>query len=101
MPLVRPHTLPPRTLFLAQLTPSLIQAESGLKTELMGLQNENEELADTLQAQKEEIERLASGLEAVVEDLEGANSILANSVNGADLRKDIHKIQSKETSGAK
>ena len=98
--LARPHTLSPQTLYLAQLAPYLTKAESNLKTDLIALQGENEEIADALLRQREEIERLVLGLEAAVQDLEETNAILGNPANGADLRNNIHELQGEKITAA-
>ena len=97
----RLHTLPPQTLYLAQLAPYLTKAASSLNLELNSLQSENEELADILQIEGAEIGKLISGLEAAVEDLEQANAALEDSVDATDLRKELQEVQSEQVINVK
>lgn len=72
----RPHTLPPTRLYLAHLAPYLAETEIELQAELKQIEAENENLAQGLQGQRDEVERLVAGLETVVRDLEAANEVM-------------------------
>ena len=89
----RPHTLSPQMLYLAHLAPYLSQADVSLKAELNMLQSENEDLADTVAAQRDEIENMMKSLESVIENLEGTKEVLERNVDELGLRKEISEIQ--------
>lgn len=89
-----PHTLPPRSLYLAHLAPYLASTQSQLETELQSVQGENERLAKGVERQRDEVERLVSGLEAVIADVEGANSAMSDVVEGGEIRKEAMNLDS-------
>ena len=80
-------------LYLAHLAPYLGQAEVNLKAELNMIQGENEDMADTVSAQRDEVENLMTSLESVIESLEGTKEVLGRNVDGFGLRKEISEIQ--------
>ena len=90
----RPHTLPPTRLYLAHLAPYLAETEIELQAELKQIQAENENLAQGLRGQKDEVERLVAGLETVVRDLEAANEVMDGVVEGGEMRGELGEMES-------
>ncbi|KAJ5238718.1 MIND kinetochore complex component Nnf1 [Penicillium chermesinum] len=66
-----PHTLGAEELYQAHLTPYLQEAQSSLNDKIETTNAQNSALAQTVQAQRQEIEKLLSHLESVVTDIEG------------------------------
>ena len=89
----RPHTLPPRSLYLAHLAPYLASTQSQLEGELQTLQAKNVQLAKGVDAQSDEVERLVSGLEALIADLEGANAVMSEVVEGGGVKKEAMEVE--------
>lgn len=79
-PSLRPHTLPPITLYLAHLAPYLAATHTQLVAQIAATQAENESLARRIEAQRNAAGELLQGLERVVRDLEGANELLGECV---------------------
>ncbi|KAL8634442.1 MAG: hypothetical protein Q9228_007963, partial [Teloschistes exilis] len=88
-----PHTLPPERLYLAHLAPYLQRTELELEGELKRLQSENEELVDSIQAQREETEQLVSTLESFIADLERANEVMSKEVEGNGIKKETADVE--------
>lgn len=80
--------LPPDELYRAHITPHLQEAQATLDAKLESTQSENVELAQKVQAQREEIEELLSSLENVVGDLEGAAAAATQFSADNGLRKE-------------
>lgn len=74
--LPRPHTLPPSSLYLSHLAPSLADQRAALETRLNTAQSENADLLQKVIQQRQHIESLVSGLENVVADLDASNTAL-------------------------
>ncbi|KAI4260098.1 MAG: hypothetical protein LQ352_000477 [Teloschistes flavicans] len=88
-----PHTLPPERLYLAHLAPYLQRTELELEGELKRLQSENEELVDSMQAQREETEQLVGTLERFIADLERANEVMSKEVEGNGIKKETADVE--------
>ncbi|KAI4104209.1 MAG: hypothetical protein L6R37_003378 [Teloschistes peruensis] len=88
-----PHTLPPERLYLAHLAPYLQRTEMELDGELKRLQSENEELVDSIQAQREETEILVGNLERFIADLERANELMDKEVEGNGIKKELADVE--------
>ncbi|KAL8642124.1 MAG: hypothetical protein Q9228_001149 [Teloschistes exilis] len=88
-----PHTLPPERLYLAHLAPYLQRTEMELDGELKRLQSENEELVDSIQAQREETEILVGNLERFIADLERANELMNKEVEGNGIKKELADVE--------
>ncbi|MCJ1458719.1 hypothetical protein MMC28_009093 [Mycoblastus sanguinarius] len=93
LPVEPPHTLPPRSLYLAHLAPYLASTQSQLEGELQTLQAKNVQLAKGVDAQSDEVERLVSGLEALIADLEGANAVMSEVVEGGGVKKEAMEVE--------
>ncbi|KAL8778922.1 MAG: hypothetical protein Q9203_001605 [Teloschistes exilis] len=88
-----PHTLPPERLYLAHLAPYLQRTEMELDGELKRLQSENEELVDSIQAQREETEILVGNLERFIADLERANELMNKEMEGNGIKKELADVE--------
>jgi kinetochore protein NNF1 len=89
---IAPHTLPPSDLVNAHLAPFLTDMRSTITTETSALESNNENLIQTIKAQRAEMEALVSGLEHVVADLEkSANMMQMDEVQG--LSKDVKMVE--------
>ncbi|RAL07298.1 Nnf1-domain-containing protein [Aspergillus homomorphus CBS 101889] len=89
---VAPHTLPPDDLFRAHLLPYMQETQSDLKTNIESVQNENTELAQRVQAQREEIQGLLLNLESIVADLEGAAAAATQFSSDNNLRQEAAEM---------
>ena len=89
----RPHTLPPQSLFLAHLAPYLTSTQAQLEAELHTVQAENEQLARSLEGQRDEVEKIVSGLEAVIADLEGANGVMEGVIQEGEVKREAMEVE--------
>lgn len=64
-----------------------------LDGELKRLQSENEELVDSIQAQREETEILVGNLERFIADLERANELMDKEVEGNGIKKELADVE--------
>ncbi|KAJ5495569.1 hypothetical protein N7539_000685 [Penicillium diatomitis] len=83
-----PHTLGAEELYKAHLTPYLEEAQATLNQKLEETHAQNTALAQTVQAQRQEIERLLASLESVVGDIEGAATAAAEFSKEHHIRQD-------------
>ncbi len=88
----RPHTLPPQALYLAHLTPYLIQAQSTLNAKLQTTQSQNALLMERIVEQRADIERLVGGLEGVVKDLEEAKEAVSGTFEDGEMVRELLDI---------
>lgn len=96
----RPHSLPPSELYQAHLAPMLAPIQSELESRLRATQARNEQLAESIKEQRDEMEKLIVGLEAAVQDLDGANKVLDDAVDD-DLRNEVKEVQAEVRGAAK
>ncbi|GAB7357740.1 hypothetical protein MBLNU459_g0395t1, partial [Dothideomycetes sp. NU459] len=73
---VPPHTLPPSSLYLSHLAPSLIEQRTALEARLATAQSENADLLQTVLQQRRDVEALLSGLDTIVADIDASNAAL-------------------------
>nr|XP_023908584.1 uncharacterized protein LOC112020256 [Quercus suber] len=64
-----PHTLPPASLYLSHLAPTLTQHSTTISAEQSDVENENVELLARVMQQRKDISAMVQGLENVVADL--------------------------------
>ncbi|SMQ49947.1 unnamed protein product [Zymoseptoria tritici ST99CH_3D7] len=70
------HTLPPRTLYISRLAPTLKTYAAQVHARQVELSEENVEVMERVKKQREEMRRLVEGLEGVVRDLNGSVEVL-------------------------
>nr|POE77708.1 polyamine-modulated factor 1 [Quercus suber] len=80
---VPPHTLPPASLYLSHLAPTLTQHSNTIAAEQSDVENENVELFARVMQQRKDISSLMQGLENVVADLNA--SVAALTEQPADM----------------
>ncbi|KAJ6164363.1 hypothetical protein N7470_003035 [Penicillium chermesinum] len=90
-----PHTLGAEELYQAHLTPYLQEAQSSLNDKIETTNAQNSALAQTVQAQRQEIEKLLSHLESVVTDIEGAANAATQFSKDSHIRQDAFEIMGK------
>ena len=97
----RPHTLDPRSLYLAHLSPYLHRVQHELQAKLNETQAQNEQLAKGIESQREEVERLVGGLEAFMNDLEGANAVMGEAMEEGHIKQEILDVDGELRSGGR
>lgn len=85
--------MPPDALFGAHLAPELEPIAKDLQGRIDATSAENEQLANDIGNQRDEVEALLRQLEATVQDLEGANETLGDIVDGQGLRQEVIDMQ--------
>ncbi|KAK0266960.1 hypothetical protein LTR91_017012 [Friedmanniomyces endolithicus] len=73
---VPPHTLPPRTLYLSHLAPTLRRYHAETQQQSEGVRAENVEILARIQKQREDIAARVAGLEQVVADVDACVAAL-------------------------
>ena len=89
-----PHTLTADELYTAHLTPFLSEAAVELESRLQKTQLNNQQMMQTIEAQRAEMEQLVAGLEGVVKDIEGSiEAMNSGNPNGlVELRNDTWQM---------
>ena len=94
-----PHTLTADELYTAHLTPFLQDAAVELESRLQTTQRDNQQMIQSIEAQRAEIEQLVAGLESVVKDIESSiEAMNTGNTNGlGELRNDTWQMEQEVT----
>lgn len=95
------HLLSAQDLHTAYLTPTLVRAETELRSKIDNVQAGNKDMISRIAKQRIEMQRLVEQLERMVEDVEGAAKVIEDDPMREDLRRGIENIGGTDTEDVK